>query len=300
MCPYKRPYNSGTTWIRLLPSPSVMATLTCRKRPVGYCPAPSFPACFRFPKPCAKVRILPGAPRERPDQRLDLGHVIHNKEPCGNPLGILLMRGHLEDRGKDVWRAKVYAGRQGDGRRVYVTRTIHGTKRFAERKLAELLMEAGHTDEVTTDGTLADLVQQWRPIAEVNLSPTTLHEYDRLLEKRILPRFGRTKVRSIRAADIDAFYADLQRRGRADGGPLGAQSIHHVHALLRRLLNQAVRWGWIATSPVTRASPPRVHRHELAIPKPQVVAKLINEAEEKDSDLASFLRLAVVTGARRG
>ncbi len=217
----------------------------------------------------------------------------------GIPTISLFMRGHLEDRGKNVWRAKVYAGRQGDGRRLYVTRTIHG-KRFAEGKLAELLMEVGRTDEVTTDGTLADLVRQWRPIAEVNRSPTTLHEYDRLLDKRILPRFGQSKVRSIRAADIDAFYADLQRRGRADGGPLGAQGIHHIHALLRRLLNQAVRRGWITTSPVTRASPPRVHRHELMIPKPEVVAKLIEQADEKDGDLASFLRLAVVTGARRG
>ena len=166
----------------------------------------------------------------------------------------LLMRGHLEDRGKNVWRAKVYAGRQSDGRRMYVTRTIHGTKRFAEGKLAELIMEVGHTDQITTDGTLADLVELWRPIAQVNLSPTTLREYDRLLAKRILPRFGGRKVRSIRAADIDAFYADLQRRGKSDGGPLGAQSIHHVHALLRRLLNLAVRWGWISTSPITRAT----------------------------------------------
>jgi hypothetical protein len=51
MCPYKRPYNSGTIRIRLLPSPSVMAALTCGKRPVGHRPAPSFPASFRFPKP---------------------------------------------------------------------------------------------------------------------------------------------------------------------------------------------------------------------------------------------------------
>lgn len=210
------------------------------------------------------------------------------------------MRGHLEDRGKNVWRAKVYAGRQSDGRRLYVTRTIHGTKRFAEDRLAELLMEVGRTDEVTSDGTLADLVRQWRPIAEVNLSPTTLHEYDRLLEKRILPRFGQTKVRSIRAADIDAFYANLQRRGRADGGPLGAQSIHHIHALLRRLMNQAVRWGWIGTSPVTRASPPRVRRHELTIPKPAEVGELLEAADQKDRALGCFLRLAVVTGARRG
>lgn len=121
-----------------------------------------------------------------------------------------------------------------------------------------------------------------------------------MLEKRILPRFGATKVRSIRAADIDAFYADLQRRGRADGGPLGAQSIHHIHALLHRLLNQAVRWGWIATSLVTRAGPPRVNRHELTIPKPEVVAKLIKKAEEKDCDLASFPSAGCGHGARRG
>jgi hypothetical protein len=52
MCPYKRPYNSGTIRIRLLPSPSVMAALTCGKRPVGHRPAPPFPCVFRIPKPC--------------------------------------------------------------------------------------------------------------------------------------------------------------------------------------------------------------------------------------------------------
>ena len=52
MCPYKRPYNSGATRIRLLPLPSVVGSLTCGKPPVGYRPAPSFPAHFRIPKPC--------------------------------------------------------------------------------------------------------------------------------------------------------------------------------------------------------------------------------------------------------
>jgi integrase len=210
------------------------------------------------------------------------------------------VRGHLEQRGKNVWRAKVYLGRDAEGRQRYVTRTVHGTKRLAEDALHELLSEAGRGDQVVTDGTLADLVQKWRPIAELNLSPTTRREYERLLDKRILPRFGKTKVRAIRAADLDAYYADLQRRGGADGGPLGAQSIRHVHALLRHLLNQAVRWGWIATSPVTRASPPRVRRFELSVPSPQDVGRLIAAAEAQDCDLACFLRLAAVTGARRG
>jgi integrase len=210
------------------------------------------------------------------------------------------VRGHLEQRGKNVWRAKVFLGRDADGRQRYVTRTVHGTKRLAEDALHELLSEAGRGDQVVTDGTLADLVQKWRPIAELNLSPTTRREYERLLDRRILPRFGKTKVRAIRAADLDAFYADLQRRGAADGGPLGAQSIRHVHALLRHLLNQAVRWGWMATSPASRASPPRVRRFELSVPSSEEVGRLIAAADAQDSDLACFLRLAVVTGARRG
>ncbi len=210
------------------------------------------------------------------------------------------MRGHLEERGKNVWRAKVYLGRETDGRRRYQTRTIHGTKRFAEDALRDLLMEAGRGDQVVTDGTLADLVQKWKPIAELNLSPTTWQEYDRLLKKRILPRFGKTKVRAIRAADIDTFYAELKRLGGAGGKPLGAQSIQHIHALLRRLLNQAVLWGWIPTSPVTRARPPRVDRFDLTIPSPEDIGRIIAAAEKQDSDLACFLRLATVTGARRG
>ena len=210
------------------------------------------------------------------------------------------MRGHLEQRGKNVWRAKVFLGTETSGRRRYMTRTIHGNKRFAEDVLRELLMEGSRGESVVNDGTLADLVEKWRPIAELNLSPTTWQEYNRLLEKRILPRFGKTKVRAIRAADIDAFYADLQRRGGAGGKPLGAQSIRHIHALLRRLLNQAVLWGWAATSPVTRASPPRVTRFDLTIPSPYDIGEIIAAAERQDSDLACFLRLAAVTGARRG
>ena len=224
--------------------------------------------------------------------------------PCGNPLGIPAnlesVRGHLEQRGKNVWRAKVYAGRETDGRRRYLTRTIRGNKRFAEDALRELLTEVGRGDQVVTDGTLSDLVDKWRPIAQLNLSPTTWREYDRLLEKRILPRFGKTKVRAIRASDIDGFYAELQRRGGAAGEPLGTQSIQHIHALLRRLLNQAVLWGWIPTSPVTRVTPPRVVRFDLTIPSPEDIGRIVAAAEERDSSFACFLRLAAVTGARRG
>src|SRR5581483_3145482 len=140
------------------------------------------------------------------------------------------MRGHLEARGKNTWRAKVYLGRNEVGARQYLTRTLHGTKREAQDQLNLLLVEAGHALPVT-GGTFNDLAQRWLSLASPGLSPTTVHEYQRLLDRVILPRFVNVKVQSIRSSDLDSFYAMLLRRGGAARRPLSPQSVQHVHAL---------------------------------------------------------------------
>jgi integrase len=208
------------------------------------------------------------------------------------------MRGHLEARGSGTWRAKVFLGQDVNGRQRYLTRTVHGTKREAETQLRQLILEAGLAHE-TSHATMDDLAAKWLELASEALSPSTLREYRRLLEKIILPQFGSTKVRAIRTSDLDTFYAILRRRG-VNGRSLSAQSVHHVHALIRRLLNQALKWGWILTNPALNASPPRVDRVELEVPDVETVTKIINFAEQRNPDIACFLRLAAVTGARRG
>ena len=210
------------------------------------------------------------------------------------------MRGHLESRGKDVWRAKVYLGRDGGKSKRYVQRTIHGSRRQAEDVLNQMLVEAGKSSNAIVDGSFGDLAQKWLELSSPTLSPTTLHEYERLLDRLILPKFGDVKVRSIRPSDLDIFYASLARRGGRVGKGLGAQSIRHVHALIRRLLNQAVKWNWIPANPASNASPPRVIPKEPQLPSLEDVMRLLSLAGERDPDLGCFLRLATVTGARRG
>lgn len=208
------------------------------------------------------------------------------------------MRGHLEARGVATWRAKVFLGQDVNGRQRYLTRTIHGTKREADAQLRQLILEAGLAHE-TSHATMEDLAAKWLELASETLSPSTLREYRRLLEKIILPQFGSVKVRAIRSSDLDTFYGSLRRSG-VSGRPLSAQSVHHVHALIRRLLNQALKWGWILTNPALNASPPRVDRVELEVPDVETVTQIINFAQERNPDIACFLRLAAVTGARRG
>jgi hypothetical protein len=112
--------------------------------------------------------------------------------------------------------------------------TIPGTRREAEAVLNELLVEAGQSSSSIVHGTFAELAQRWSDLSFSTLSPTIRHEYDRLLNRLILPKFGGTEVRSIRAVDLDSFYGYLGRRGGQNGARLGAQSVRHVYARIRR------------------------------------------------------------------
>ena len=210
------------------------------------------------------------------------------------------MPGHLEARGKDTWRTKVYLGRGSDGAKRYVTRTVRGSKRHTEDVLAQLVAEAGAGARGVTDGRLGDLAARWLESARPGLSPTTVRSYELRLQTAILPRLGTVKLRALRPRAFDQLYAELLERGGRGGRPLSPRSVHHVHALLRHILNQGVRWGWLPSNPALRATPPRVRRQEIVTPDPGDLRRLIAEAERTDEDLALFVRLAAVTGARRG
>lgn len=185
----------------------------------------------------------------------------------------------------------MYLGRDADGRKKYGRITFHGGRRAAEERLASLVVEAGGGAHDVTDGTFEDLSTQWLAIARPSLSPTTVTGYEQILASTLLPRFGKVKLRALRASNLDAFYAELLKK------PLSPQTIGHVHALIRHILNQGVKWGWLASNPALNATPPKVHRKDINPPAPKDILRLIAQAEP---DLGMFLRLAAVTGARRG
>jgi integrase len=70
--------------------------------------------------------------------------------------------------------------------------------------------------------------------------------------------------------------------------------------ILRRALQQGVKWEWISTNPATMASTPRVRPFRVEPPNPEAVMRLINEAAKEDPDFACLLTVAATTGARRG
>src|SRR5437588_2840377 len=204
------------------------------------------------------------------------------------------MRGHLVRRG-DAWRVHVYVGRdEVTGKQRYLTRTVHGTKREAEKVLATLVVEASKGKFTTkASGTLEGLLKDWLANLEQDASPSTIATYRGYVQRWIVPRLGDKKIDRLRPDDFDRFYVELRKH-------LGAASVLKIHTILRSALQQAVRWRMLSENPAALATRPRPVTPPIRPPTPEQVARLLAAANEYDPDLAVYLRVAAVTGARRG
>ncbi|MGE3796056.1 MAG: tyrosine recombinase XerC [Dehalococcoidia bacterium] len=81
--------------------------------------------------------------------------------------------------------------------------------------------------------------------------------------------------------------------------PLSAGSIRVVHAILSGAFGRAVRWGWIAVSPIEQTEAPAVPRPNPSPPSAAEAALILTEAG-KDSDWGVLVLFTMTTGARRG
>lgn len=203
--------------------------------------------------------------------------------------------GSIRERRPGVWELRIGAGRDpATGRYRQLHRTVHGTERQARRELANLVGVADEPQRPKSTATLGSLLDQWLSNVEGDLSPTTVREYRRLVERRIKPGLGTRPLARVGVVELEDLYRALTRCG------LGAGSVHQVHAIIRRALGEAVRWGWLSVNPAASARPPRRHKAEIVSPEPEALLRLLSAADHRDLELGRFLRVAASTGARRG
>lgn len=160
------------------------------------------------------------------------------------------MKGEIEQRGDEVWRVRVFAGREA-GRRRYVSRTVHGGKRTAQREVAKLVVEveqgqvnAGHP------GSVSELLDRWLDDIAPLRSGYTMKEHRRSVDHDIRPAIGTLRVDKLTGRHLDHLYADLLARG------LSPASVRRRHAVIHAALDRAVKWGVVAANPADRATPP--------------------------------------------
>lgn len=177
-----------------------------------------------------------------------------------------------------------------------VSRTVHGTRADADRKLAELVLESDRSTPART-ATLNELLRDYIAfLSKRGRSPSTIKGYRSLAHQISLDPIGRTPVAKLSGHGIDKLYDRLSARGGT-----GDATINRYHSLLRGALKQAVKWRWIDGNPALLATPPAERRHEIDIPPDDVVAAVVEATEQTKSPfIGTMTRTLVISAARRG
>jgi integrase len=201
--------------------------------------------------------------------------------------------GSVFKRADGRWSASVTVGVNANGKRV--RKVVYGaTKAEAQEKL--LRLQSAKLDGMLADSgklTVAAFLAQWlEDSARPTIRDATYASYKGIVDNHMSPKIGGIRLDRLTPAHVLGLYAALEREG---------ESCHIrrlCHAVLRRSLKQAVKWGMVPRNVCDAVEPPRVAKKEIQPLDGEQVAKLLCAAE--GDRLEAIFVLAVATGLRFG
>jgi integrase len=202
------------------------------------------------------------------------------------------MAGQIIKRGDKTWVVRIFMGRDSNGRRRYLNKTLRGTKKDANAYLSEALtkMSAGTFVE-PVKLTVNQYLDKWiETAARPRLRERTLQDYSDKLKLHVRPALGRLKVADVRPLDIQRIYSAMLERG------LGARTVRYTHAIISSAFKQAIKWRMLAFSPASAVELPRLERKEMQALSPVEAARFLRAAREDKQGVV--LAFALTTGMR--
>jgi integrase len=210
------------------------------------------------------------------------------------------MAGSKRERRPGVWELRVHDPTAKSGQR---SRTFHGGQREADRALAAFVTEIDQARAAApAAGTFGDLLERWLTHCKPNVTAKTWYGYRQLADK-IISDLGDLALAEVTVKRLDTYYRELLAENigtEAKPRHRTPSTVQHYHAVIRRSLTQAARWGETSWNPAKLADPPVVRRKEIDPPSAEVADKLVRTLAEKNPDLATFIFVALATGMRRG
>ncbi len=199
--------------------------------------------------------------------------------------------GSVYKRQDGRWTACITLG-YSNGKRQRKT-AMAATRREAVQRLAQLHHAAEQGLALDADPTVADYLQRWlKDSARATLRPRTFAGYASIVNGHLIPGLGRIRLRKLTPADVD-----VQLRRTADAG-LSNRTVQYHHAVLRRALGQAERWGLVSRNVARLVTPPRVQRRDVRPLTPEQ-ARLFLSGVENDR-LAALYAVSLGLGLRQG
>lgn len=200
--------------------------------------------------------------------------------------------GNIYKRADGRWEARMNLGYKA-GKRV--RKSFYGeTRRAVQDQLSRALREADQ-GIAPTDGrlTLARYLARWLSDAvRPSVRPSTFRAYEMHVRLYLIPDLGSTPLARLTAIQVQAMLNARLKTG------LSPRTVHHIRAVLRKALNQAVRWGLLSRNVATMVDPPRTTSVEIRPLSPRDARALLGAV--KGDRLEALFTVALALGLRQG
>src|SRR5215204_2421852 len=194
--------------------------------------------------------------------------------------------------GKKVGYRGAYTVYTAEGpKRRYVTGK---TREEVRQKLAGAIADRDGGLVFSADGqTVGEYLERWfETSVRGSVRESTYGSYRRQVRRYVVPAIGGVKLKSLSAMHVQVMYRSMLDRA------LSSRTVQYTHAVLRRALKQAVRWGLVPRNVCEDVDRPRLFREEMR-PLDRGQARRLLKAAEGDR-LEALYVLAVHTGMRPG
>jgi len=204
------------------------------------------------------------------------------------------MRGHIVKRYKDSYTIVLNLGIDpATGKRKQQWITVKGTKKRAERKLAELLHQLDNGIYIKPGkATVAEYLEKWlKDYCQANLAPRTAEGYESIVRCHLIPSLGKILLTQLKPGHVQSVYSEKLAVG------LSHRTIRYIHVTLHKALQTAVKLGILVRNPVDAVEPPRVQHHEIRTMNESDIHIFLEFA--KSTPYYALFYLALFTGMRR-
>lgn len=202
------------------------------------------------------------------------------------------MAGQIIKRGERTWLVRIFLGRDASGKQKFHYKTIHGSRKDAEKYRNRVATERDlGTFVEPSPMTVDDYLDKWlASAARPRLHERTFADYCEMLKRYVRPALGARRLCDLRSLDIQALYGQMQERG------LSPRTVRVTHVVLNSALKQAVRWGMLSINHAQNAELPRRERKEMMVLSSEESVRFL-EAAKADPHSMIF-GLALTTGMR--
>jgi site-specific recombinase XerD len=190
------------------------------------------------------------------------------------------MAGQIIRKGDRKWPVRVVIGRDGAGKRRYVSKLVHGGKKDAEKELTRLQSQRHRGALVLKPKeTLDDFLDAWlETTAKPSVRARTLEDYTATLKRYVRPYLGSVRYADVTPTDIRAMLVKLTDRG------LSPRTVRKALEVLRNALEQAVSDRMIPDNPA----------------RARLVKKALPQKEQKEPETIATDRVPAFLAAAEG